>query len=150
YLVPNVARAGYEGALTCDFGRIRRNSDPLRMKRVVIDKQMDFASFRHYLGAGSMEIAEMSPPPGQLFDGVNSVTVAAKIPNYKSLDPRSVGITLLSMSGTAPYSYDPRDGSVSVQIKEALKGTLQGALVRAHDSKSGRRVEAMWTFRLAD
>ena len=148
HLVPNVARAGYEAALTCDFGRVRRHSDPMRMKRVVIDKRMDFAAFRHYLGAGPMQIAEMTPQPGQILDAVPTVTVAAKIPNYKSLDPKSVGLGLMSMTGTIPYSYDPRDGSVSLQVKDALKGTLQRALVWATDLRTGRRVEAMWTFRL--
>lgn len=149
YLVANVARAGYEAALTCDFGRVRHNSDPLRMKRVVVDKQMDFATFRHFLGAGSMRLEEMTPQPGAIVDAVQpTVTVTAKLPNYKSVDPESVGLALLSMTGTVPYTYDPKSGSVSVTIKEALKGTFQRALVWATDSKSGRRVEAMWTFRL--
>jgi len=63
---------------------------------------------------------------------------------------QSVGMALLSTTGTIPYSYDPKNGSVSVTIKEALKGTLQRALVWATDSKTGRRVEAMWTFRLPE
>lgn len=148
YLVPNVARAGYEAALTCDFGRVRRNSDPLRMKRVVIDKKMDFATFRRFLGAGSMRLEEMTPQPGQVVDVVPTVTITAKIPNYKSVDPESVGLALLSMSGTVPYTYDPSSGSVTATVKETLKGTLQKALVWATDSKTGRRIEAMWTFRL--
>jgi peptidoglycan/xylan/chitin deacetylase (PgdA/CDA1 family) len=149
YLIPNVARAGYDAALTCDFGRVRRNSDPLRMKRVVIDKAMSFASFRRYLGAGSMMLEAMTPPPNQVIDAEPAV-IMAKIPNHKNLDPRSVGIALLSMTGTVPYSYDPRDGSVSLTIKDALKGSWQRALVWATDSKTGRRIEAMWSFRLSE
>ncbi len=148
YLVPSVAHAGYSAALTCDFGRVRRNSDPLRMKRVVIDKQMDFSTFRRFLGAGSMKLEEMTPQPGQILDVEPSLTIAAKIPNFRSVDPRSVGMALLSMAGTLPYTYDPRDGSVSITVRNALKGTFQRALVWATDSKTGRRVEAMWTFRL--
>ena len=146
YLLPKVAGAGYEAALTCDFGRVRANSDPLRMKRVVIDKKMDFATFRHYLGAGSMRLEEM-PPPEQILDG-EPLILAARIPDYKSVDPKSVGMALLSVAGAIPYSYDPRDGSVSVTVREVLKGTMQRALVWATDSKTGRRLEAMWTFRL--
>ena len=150
YLVANVARAGYEAALTCDFGRVRHNSDPLRMKRVVIDKAMDFAAFRHYLGVSTMRLEAMTPQPGQVLDVEPTVTVMAKIPNYKSVDPESVGLALLSMPATVPYTYDPKDGSISMTIKDVLKGTFQRALVWATDSKTGRRVEAMWTFRLPE
>lgn len=149
YLVPNVARAGYEAALTCDFGRVHRNSDPLRMKRVVIDKSMSFASFRRYLGAGSMTLEEMMPQPNQVVD-VEPAVITARIPNHKTLDPSSVGIALMSMTGTIPYSYDPRDGSVSLTVRKALSGTMQRALVWATDSKTGRRIEAMWSFRLTE
>jgi peptidoglycan/xylan/chitin deacetylase (PgdA/CDA1 family) len=148
-LIPNVARAGYDAALTCDFGRVRRNSDPLRMKRVVIDKKMSFASFRHYLGAGSMALEAMTPQPNQVVDADPAI-VAARLPNYRNLDPRSVGIALLSMTGTLPYSYDPRDGSVTLTIRDALKGSWQRALVWATEAKTGRRIEAMWSFRLSE
>lgn len=148
HLVPRVASAGYDAALTCDFGRVKRNSDPLRMKRVVIDKKMDFATFRRFLGAGSMRLEEMTPQPGQLLDAVPATTIVAKIPNHEAVDPRSVGMALLSMSGMTPYSYDPSNGSVSITVKEALKGTLQRALVWATDPKTGKRLEAVWTFRL--
>jgi len=147
YLVKNVAEAGYEAALTCEFGRVHRDSDPLRMKRFVIDKRMDFAAFRHYLGASPMKLEEMTPPPGEVVDFEPSV-IMARIPNYKSVDPHSVGMALMSMTGTVPYTYDPRDGSVSVTIRKELQGTLQRALVWATESKTGRRIEAMWSFRL--
>jgi peptidoglycan/xylan/chitin deacetylase (PgdA/CDA1 family) len=146
----SVAKAGYDGALTCEFGRITRGSDPLRLKRVVIDKRMDFAAFRHYLGAQTMPLEEMSPQPGQLLDPGQTVTISARIPNYKTLDPKSVGIALLSMTGSLPYSYDARKGLISLVISEELTGRLQRALVWATDTRSGRRVEASWTFRLPE
>jgi peptidoglycan/xylan/chitin deacetylase (PgdA/CDA1 family) len=147
------ARAGYAGALTCDFGRVRKGSDPLRMKRVVVDKKMDFASFRHYLGAGAMHLEEMTPLPGQVVDlAPETVIVSARIPNHKSVDPKSVGMTLMSAAGlSVPFIYDPASGSIALTIKdakEALKNKVQRALVWATDSKSGRRIEASWTFRL--
>lgn len=148
-LIPNVARAGYDAALTCDFGRVKHNSDPHRMKRVVIDKKMDFAAFRRYLGAGSMQLEAMSPPPGQLLETLpDEVTITAKIPNHQNVDPRSVGMALLSVGSTFPYTYDPSSGSVTLTVKEALKGTVQRALVWATDAKTGRRVEGVWTFKL--
>src|SRR5689334_2080263 len=49
-----VAKAGYEAALTCEYGRVKRGSDPMRMRRVAIEKSMDFAMYRHLLGAGNM------------------------------------------------------------------------------------------------
>src|SRR5689334_7473093 len=47
YLAAAVGKSGYLAALTCDYGRVKRGSDPLRMKRFVIEKRIDFASFRH-------------------------------------------------------------------------------------------------------
>jgi peptidoglycan/xylan/chitin deacetylase (PgdA/CDA1 family) len=153
-LAASVARAGYAGALTCDFGRVRRGSDPLKMKRMIVEKNMDFASFRHYLGANSMALEAMTPQPNQVVDpGVDVVTISAKIPNYKSLDPKSVGMTLMSAAASTPYIYDPLDGSIMLTIrdaKDALKNRVQRALVWATDVKSGKRVEATWTFRLPD
>jgi peptidoglycan/xylan/chitin deacetylase (PgdA/CDA1 family) len=148
HLLPRVASAGYEAALTCDYGHVKRGSNPLRMKRVIVDKRMNFALFRKYLGAGSMQLAEMLPQPGQLLDGGQNVTISAKIPNHELLDPHSVGIALLSMAGSIPYAYDPADGSVTLVVKDALEGTLQRALVWATDLRSGKRVEASWTFSL--
>jgi len=143
------ARAGYAAGLTCEFGRIKRGSDPLRMKRIAIDKSMDFATFRRLLGAGNMRIEEMSPQPGIVVeDPTATITVAAKIPNFNAVDPQSVGMALMSAASAIPYSYDPRSGSISLTVKEALKGTFQRALVWATDLKSGKRVEATWTFRL--
>jgi peptidoglycan/xylan/chitin deacetylase (PgdA/CDA1 family) len=153
-LAASVAQAGYAGALTCDFGRVRRGSDPLKMKRMIVEKNMDFASFRRYLGANSMSLEAMTPQPNQVVDpGVDVVTISAKIPNYKSLDPKSVGMTLMSAASSVPYIYDPLDGSIMLTIrdaKEALKNKVQRALVWATDVKSGKRVEATWTFRLPE
>ncbi|MEK6371524.1 MAG: polysaccharide deacetylase family protein [Acidobacteriota bacterium] len=144
-----VAKAGYAAGLTCEYGRVRRGSDPLRMKRIAIEKSMDFATFRRLLGAGNMRLEEMSPQPGIVVDDPTAtITVAAKIPNFGDVDPRSVGMALMSAASAIPYSYDPRSGSISLTVKEALKGTFQRALVWATDLKSGKRVEATWTFRL--
>jgi hypothetical protein len=121
------------------------------MKRVVIDKKMSFAAFRRYLGAGSMSVEETTPLPGQVVDTRQPLVVSAKIPNHTTLDPRSVGMALLSLGTTLPYSYDSRDGSISVVIREALdelKGKAQRAVVWATDLKSGKRVEASWTFQI--
>jgi len=145
-------KAGYAAALTCDFGRVRKGSDPLKMKRFVIDDKMDFAAFRRYLGATPLQIAEMTPKPGNLIDkGVT--TISAKIPNFESLDPRSVGMALLSLGSTVPYSYDARNGEVTLALGEAissLKSKVHRAVVWANDAKTGKRVEATWVFRLTD
>ena len=148
HLTVNVAKAGYEAALTCDWGKVTRGTDPLRLRRVVIDKKMDFATFRRYLGARSMPLEAMSPAPGHILDAGQMLTISAKIPNYKELDPRSVGMALLSITGAVPYSYDAQNGLISLVINEGLSGPLQRALVWATEAKSGHRVEASWTFRL--
>jgi peptidoglycan/xylan/chitin deacetylase (PgdA/CDA1 family) len=149
YLVDSVGRAGYGAALTCEAGKVRRGSDPLRMRRMVVEKKMDFVSFRRYLGAGSMHLDEMTPQPGVISDPGQTLMVSARIPDHKNIDPKSVGMALLSVPGSLPFSYDPRTGAISVAaVKDALKGTYQRALVWATDAKSGKRIEASWIFKL--
>lgn len=144
-------KAGYTAALTCDFGRVKKGSDPLKMKRFVIDDKMDFADFRKYLGANSMQLAEMTPKPGDVNAGTR--TISAKIPGFKDLDPKSVGMALLSLGSTVPYSYDARSGEVTLRLENAiadLKSKYHRAVVWATDIKTGKRVEATWVFKLPD
>jgi hypothetical protein len=150
-LAAAVGKAGYAAALTCDFGKVVKGSDPLRMKRFVIDKKMDFAAFRHYLGATPMELAEMTPKPGDATEP--ATTISARIPNFKSLDPRSVGMALLGMGSLVPYEYDPSTGAITLIVNDAinsLKGKVSRAVVWAREAKTGRRVEATWTFKLPE
>jgi len=144
-------KAGYTAALTCDFGRVKKGSDPLKMKRFVIDDKMDFADFRKYLGANAMQLAEVTPKPGQVDGGAR--TISAKIPGFKDLDPKSVGMALLSLGSTLPYSYDARSGEVTLRLQNAiadLKSKYHRAVVWATDLKTGKRVEATWVFKLPD
>jgi len=144
-------KAGYTAALTCDFGRVKKGSDPLRMKRFVIDDKMDFAAFRKYLGATPMQLAEMTPKPGNVDGGIR--TISAKIPGFQNLDPKSVGMALLSLGATMPYSYDARSGEVTLRLQEAvatLKSKYHRAVVWATDRTTGKRVEATWVFRFPD
>jgi peptidoglycan/xylan/chitin deacetylase (PgdA/CDA1 family) len=146
-------KAGYTAALTCDFGRVKKGSDPLKMKRFVIDDKMDFAAFRRYLGATPMQLAEMTPKPGNVDTGVTGglTLVSAKIPQFQNVDPKSVGMALLSAGATVPYSYDARSGEVTIRLKEAItemKAKYHRAVVWATDLKTGKRIEATWVFRL--
>ena len=152
------ARAGYTAALTCDFGPVKRGSDPLRMKRMVIEKRMDFAAFRHYLGARPMRIQDVTPLPNQLLDpGQQSVTVTARLTDHKELDPKTVGMTLLSsFAGAAmPFAYDPASGSITMTVNDvkdaiAAKTKYLRALVWGTERKSGKRMEASLVFRLPE
>lgn len=143
-------KAGYIAALTCDFGRVKKGSDPLKMRRFVIDDKMDFAAFRKYLGATPMQLAEMTPKPGIGIDpGIT--TISAKIPGFESLDPKSVGMALLSLGAVTPYSYDSRSGEITLPLRDAistLKSKYHRAVVWATDRETGKRVEATWVFRL--
>ena len=146
-----VAKAGYKAALTCDFGLVRKGSDPLRMKRFIIEDRMDFTEFRRYLGANPMQLAETTPKPGVVDPSAR--VISAKIPNHQNVDPRSVGLALLSLGSTLPYSYDARSGSISLVLNDAissLKSKTHRALVWATDMRTGKRVEATWVFRLPD
>lgn len=145
-------RAGYTAALTCEFGAVEAGSDPLRMKRFVIDDRMDFADFRRYMGIKPMQLAEMTPRPGR--NGVDAVTtVSARIEQFASLDPNSIGMALLSLGSTVPYSYDARTGAISLVLDDAVsaaKRKSHRALVWGKDRRSGKRVEATWVFRLGE
>ncbi|HSP34892.1 MAG TPA: polysaccharide deacetylase family protein [Thermoanaerobaculia bacterium] len=147
-----VKKAGYTAALTCEFGKVFPGSDPLRMRRFVIDKAMDFAAFRHFMGATPMELADVNPKPGEVNEPTVT-TVSARIPNFKRLDPHSVGMALLGSNTLLPYAYDAQTGSITLVINDALnqlKGTYHRAVVWAKDAKTGRRVEASWSFRLPE
>ena len=150
-LTTEVTKAGYKAALTCDFGLVRKGSDPLRMKRFVIDDRMDFTAFRRYLGATPMQLAETSPKPGVV--DPSAKVISAKIPNHQNVDPHSVGMALLSLGSMVPYSYDARSGAISLVLQDAissLKSKTHRAVVWATDMKTGKRVEATWVFRLPD
>ena len=123
------------------------------MKRMVVDKGMDFAAFRHYLGAGSMRVEETMPIPTQTFEADQPIVISAKIPNHQSLDPKSIGMALISTGAASPFSYDARNGSITMTLSEAmdaLRGKVQRALIWATETKSGKRVEATWTFKVPD
>jgi peptidoglycan/xylan/chitin deacetylase (PgdA/CDA1 family) len=152
YLVAACARAGYAAALTCDYGRVRKASDPLRMKRFVIDKRMDFAAFRRYLGAGSMRVQDVTPMPNHVFEPEQPIVISAKIPNHETLDPKSIGMALITPGKSTPFSYDAQSGSITMVLSDAietLKGKSLRALVWATD-KAGKRLEASWVFKVPE
>lgn len=145
-------KAGYFAGLTCDYGRVKPGTNPLRMKRVVIDKTMNFADFRHYMGAAPMELAEIKPAPGRSAEPGQTV-VSARIPNFESLDPQSVRMALLTLDDVQPYAYDANTGAISLLLNLALdelNATQHRAVVWATDAPSGRRVEASWTFHIPE
>ncbi|HEY0142981.1 MAG TPA: polysaccharide deacetylase family protein [Thermoanaerobaculia bacterium] len=145
-------KAGYDAALTCDFGKVKKGSNPLKMRRVVIDKRMSFATLRQYLGATPMQLAEITPTPAQPVDPGVTV-ISAKIPAFKDLDPKSVGIALLSLGNALPYSYDARDGSVSLALRNAIssfQSRHHRAIVWGTNMKTGKRVEASFVLQLPD
>jgi peptidoglycan/xylan/chitin deacetylase (PgdA/CDA1 family) len=140
-LARTVAGAGYTAAVTCDFGRVHRGSDPMRLRRVVINKQMSFAAFRHYLGANPLHLEEpFDPAPDP-----DRAVLSAKIAEYREVDPDSVRLALLS-PGTVPFSYDSNSGAISLEVPAELKGTEQRAIVWARDAESGKRLESVWSF----
>lgn len=146
------AAAGYSAGLTCNFGPVRRGSDPLKMNRFVIDDKMDFAAFRKYMGAAPMKIADVTPSPRTPVDP-DVTTISAKIPGFQSLDPASVGMALLSLGEAVPYSYDARSGEVTLKLTDAISKIgrkYHRAIVWANDLETGKRVEASWVFRLPD
>ncbi|MGH9458568.1 MAG: polysaccharide deacetylase family protein [Thermoanaerobaculia bacterium] len=137
-------KAGYDAGLTCDFGRVHRGSDPFRMKRVVIFEKTSFASFRKLVGAQELKLADAMPAPNGRFDPQSPV-VSARITDFEALDPGSVNLAILGMN-RVPYSYDPRDGSISVVLREPLPAGRYSAVVWGVESATGKRRDAVWSF----
>jgi peptidoglycan/xylan/chitin deacetylase (PgdA/CDA1 family) len=140
------SEAGYDAALTCDFGPVTKGADPFFLKRIVIRKDTSFATFRKLLGTAPLEVDSATPSPGEVFEPALPV-VSARIPRFQSLDPNSVQMAVLSL-GQTPFSYDPRDGTISLVVREELKGNQQRAFIWGTDAKTGKRVEATWSFYL--
>ncbi|HEX7419891.1 MAG TPA: hypothetical protein VF505_08380, partial [Thermoanaerobaculia bacterium] len=60
---------------------------------------------------------------------------------------------LLGVSSLLPYAYDAKTGAITLMMTDAikaLKGNYHRAVVWATDTKSGKRIEATWTFKLPD
>lgn len=138
------AASGYEGGLTCDFGSVKKGSDPLRMRRIIMYGDTSFSTFRRYVGANPLEIESPTPKPGGTFNEDQPV-VSVKLRHFEKLNPASVGMAVLSL-GDAPFSYDPRDGSISMVVRDELKGNMQQVVVWGEETATGRRVEATWSF----
>lgn len=137
-------KAGYDAALTCDFGEVRKGSDPFRMKRAVVYEKTTFAEFRRLLGSRPLELEETTPAAGKAFDESNPV-ISAKIANASRLEPSSIGLTVLGRS-VAPTHYDPETGSISLIVRDDLTGSRQQVVVWGRDRETGDRVEAVWYF----
>lgn len=142
----HASAAGYAAGLTCDFGPVREGSDPFRLRRIVIRKDTTLASFRRRLGAEALELEATEPLSGSRFEA-GAPVVSATIRDFRTLDPASVQMAVLSL-GRTPFSYDPRNGTISLVVREELKGNLQRAFVWGNDRKTGKRMEASWTFYL--
>lgn len=143
-VVSAAEKSGYEAAVTAEFGSVVRKSDPFRLRRVVIESKMSFAEFRRHMGNAPVKLESVSPAGGSLFDASQPV-IAAKIPNYKRLDPDSVGISIIGQ-GVVPFSYNPADGTISTVVREPLSGNRQQVVVWGRDATTGKRLEGTWTF----
>jgi peptidoglycan/xylan/chitin deacetylase (PgdA/CDA1 family) len=139
-------KAGYDAGLTCNFGGVEKGSNPFQMKRVVIYEKTTFASFRKLLGSKELKLAQVSPAAGGNFDASEPV-VAAQIAEFERLDPNSVNLAIVGLK-RAPYSYDPRNGTISLVLRNAEAGREYSAAVWGVDRQTGERRDAVWTFRL--
>jgi peptidoglycan/xylan/chitin deacetylase (PgdA/CDA1 family) len=136
--------SGYDLAVTAEFGMVHHDSDPFRLRRVVIDTSMSFGDFRRLMGNGSLKVEDPTPAAGSLFSPENPV-IAAKVADYKSLEPSSVGIAVVGL-GAVPSSFNPADGTISTVVRDPMPGNRQQVIVWGRDKKTGRRVESSWSF----
>lgn len=143
-VVAAAEQSGYEAAVTAEFGSVSKVSDPFRLRRVVIDTSMSFAEFRRLLGNGPLRVEDPTPSAGSLFTPQHPV-IAARLRDFKSLDPNSVGISIVGL-GSVPFSYNPDDGTISTVVRDPLPGNKQHVVVWGRDAKTGKRLESSWTF----
>lgn len=139
-----VEKAGYDAALTCDYGPVKRGTDLFRMRRISMYKDTSFATFREHLRGGGLRLADQTPK--RQFDPESPV-IEATIRNFEQLDPDSVRITLLSL-GQTPYSYNPENGTISMVVREPLEKSEQRVVIWGREKETGRRLEGTWSFRV--
>ena len=146
-------KAGYLAALTCDFGRVKKGSDPLKMRRFVIDDKMDFAAFRKYLGATPMQLAEMSPEARHrprprhhhdLREDPRLPVARPEVRRHGPPQPRRHHTLLLRRPQRRDHAHAPR----RPQHPQVANTTAPWSGPRT--AKTGKRVEATWVFRLPD
>ena len=145
HVAATTEKAGYSAGLTCNFGSVSPETDPYRLHRVVIDRTTTFEQFRKYLGASALAITDITPSPGKSWSPAYPV-IGARIVDPAEIDPASVQMAFLD-GREVPFFYDPRDGSVSVVLREGMPSTEQEVLIWANDIETGKRLEASWTFR---
>lgn len=145
YVAAATEKAGYSAGLTCNYGSVTAETDPFRLHRVVIDRTTTFDLFRKYMGAARLAITDITPSPGRNWSPAYPV-IGARIVDHAAIDPASVQMAFID-GGEVPFFYDPRDGSVSVVLRDGMPSTEQEVLVWANEVATGKRLEASWTFR---
>ncbi|HUP64904.1 MAG TPA: polysaccharide deacetylase family protein [Thermoanaerobaculia bacterium] len=145
-VVKATEEAGYDAGLTCNFGAVSRDSNPFRMNRFVIYQNTSFATFRKHLGVGDLRLSETTPARGGTFEP-SSPVISARIADFESLDPESVQLSILGLNRT-PFSYDPRDGTISLVVRDPLPGGRYQVAIWGFDRDTGKRKEALWSFTL--
>ena len=143
------AAAGYDAGLTCNFGAVEKGSNPFRMNRVVIYEKTTFAEFRKLVGASELRLAEAEPRPGKKGDPDRPV-ISARIEEFEALEPASVNLSVVGSRGRLPFSYDPRDGRISLVMREPMPAGKYRAAVWGIDRETGKRREAVWSFSIAN
>lgn len=141
--------AGYEIGLTCNFGAVGKESNPFRMNRVVIYEKTSFSEFRKLVGANELRLAETEPRPGEKGNPDRPV-ISARIEEFESLDPASVNLSVVGAPGRMPFSYDPRDGRISLVMREPMPAGKYRAAVWGFDRETGKRREAVWIFSIGE
>lgn len=135
--------AGYDAAVTANFGSVQRGTDLFRLERVVIYASTSFAEFRKQVGAAPMPLLARDPKTPEL-DPQHPV-ISATIRDHERLDPSSVEMAIVG-AGRIPFSYDPETGRISMVVREPLPKKRQHVVVWGREMKSGRRVESSWAF----
>lgn len=143
-VVAAAAAAGYDAAVATVYGNRHRDDELYRLRRVSISGSTTFDQFRKYLGAQPLSVVDLVPRPGLRLDP-NDPVVSARIVDPSRIDPDSVRITVIGL-GSVPFSYDPRNGNLSLVIRDPLQGPQQ-VVVWATDRLTGQRMEQAWAFR---
>ncbi|HUO85475.1 MAG TPA: polysaccharide deacetylase family protein [Thermoanaerobaculia bacterium] len=139
------AEVGYTAGVEALFGTVTPSSDPFAIERVSLDRGTSFEQFRQYLGVARLNLSDEDPTPGTSLDP-SLPLLSARIAEPGNLDSSSVRMTILGL-GELPFAYDPRDGSLSLMLREDLPAGLHRIAVWATERSSGRRLDAVWTFR---
>ena len=135
---------GYIIALRSREGWNNRRSNPLELKRFLIESDTTLDRFRADLGALDLLVKDLSPASEGIIPPAQKI-ISATVPEVGQFDPDSIHIALLGDDRATP-SWDPAARQISLTLNGTLAPGRHHVVVWARRLRDGKRAVALWTF----